>query len=190
MSLVTAVPFGLGIRDTLKHKDVTADEFGDGLSTDFGGGRKARERSAELEQYEAELKAEQLEREAQSAKRVAQLDQLFGVKPAQMGALLDGIVLGTGAGSFQPEDVRRRIENASRDGYISVMFDADATSLNGVDVTVNGDSDDCEKLGEKLADAWGRATNGAWLDPATHQRATFDQDSCKLHFDRYLEPTD
>ena len=83
-------------------------------------------------------------------------------------------MLGASAGTFQPENVRLRIENATRDGYINVMFDADATSLNGVEITVNGDSEDCEKLGEKLADEWGHASNGAWLDSATHQRATFD----------------
>src|SRR5215203_3160200 len=138
MSVVTAVPFGLGVRDTLKHKDVTADEY-DGL--DFGAKRSERERVRELEEYEAEARREQLEREAKAKERIAQLDMLIGTKPAQMGALFDGVTLGAGAGSFQPENVRVRIENAEQDGFITVQFDADAKSLLGVDILVANDDD-------------------------------------------------
>jgi hypothetical protein len=190
MSVVTAIPFGLGVRDTLKHKDVSAEEYDD---LDFGDRRSARERRAELEEYEAERRREQLEREAKSEARIAQLDQLIGDKPAQMGSLFDGIVLGAGAGAFQPEDVRRRIERATRDGFMDVQFDADVKSLNGVEVLVSSDYDTvsaCEKLDEKLTEKWGRSTNHAWIDPTTHQRASFDDDECTLRFDRYVDPAD
>lgn len=183
MSVVTAVPFGLGVRDTLKHKDVSASEFGE---LDY-------DRDRAYQEYEAERRREELEREAKSAERIARLDQLFGTRPAQMGRLFDGIVLGTGAGSFQPEDVRLRIENATRDGFITVQFDADAKSLNGIDVLINSDydtSDACEQFSDKLVAKWGSATNGAWLDPGAHQRASFDEDTCKLRFERYLDPAD
>lgn len=185
MSVVTAVPFGLGVRDTLRHKDVSVEEFGE-LGYERDGERA-------YEEYEAERRREELEREAKSAERIAKLDQLFGAKPAQVGSLFDGIVLGTGAGSFQPEDVRLRIENATRDGFITVQFDADAKSLNGIDVLINSDydtSDACEQFSEKLVAKWGSATNGAWLDTQTHQRASFDEDTCKLRFERYLDPAD
>ena len=192
MSLVTAVPFGLGIRDTLKHKEVSADEL-DGGGIDFGGKRSARERQRELDEYEAELRREQLEREDKSREQLTKLDQLFGEKAAQMGSLLEGIQLGAGAGVFQPEHVRRRIEHASRDGFINVSFDADAATLNAVHVSVYSDYDTsevCEKLGDKLVEAWGSSPTRSWLDPATLQRATYDEDSCKLTFERYLEPTE
>lgn len=191
MSLVTAVPFGLGVRDTLKKKDVTADEFDDGL--DFGSKRSARERRAELEEYEAELRREEEAREAKTKEKLAKLDQLFGAKPAQMGTLLDGIRIGAGAGAFQPEDVRQRIERATSDGFMLVTFDADAKQLNGVDISLYGDyetGDVCDKLDEKLTAAWGHATNDAWIDPATHQRASLDTINCKLRFDTYLEAAD
>jgi len=192
MSLVTAVPFGLGVRETLKQQDVSADELGDdGL--DFGSKRSARERRAELEEYEAELRREEAEREAKTKEKLTKLDQLYGAKPAQMGTLLDGIRLGSGAGSFQPEDVRQRIENATRDGFMLVSFDADAKQLDAVEISLYGDyetGDVCEKLDDKLTAAWGHATNDAWLDPGTHQRATLDKDSCKLRFDMYVEPVD
>ncbi len=191
MSVVTAVPFGLGIRDTLKHEDVSAEEYGDDI--DFGGSRDRAERVRALAEYEAEARREQAEREVKSAARIATLDQLFGEKPGQMGTLFEGISLGAGAGSFQPEHVRRRIENVTRDGFISVQFDADAKSLNAIDVIINADyetSDACEKLDDKLTAKWGAPTNRAWLDAATHQRATFDDDSCKLRFERYADPSD
>ncbi len=190
MSVVTAVPFGLGIRDTLKQKAVSADEYGSDL--DFGSrDRAARDRA--YAEYEAEARREAADREAKSVARIAQLDQLFGDKPAQMGSLFDGIVLGAGAGTFQPDHVRQRIERTTRDGFITVQFDADAKTLNAVDAVVNSDYDTsgaCDKLDDKLVAKWGTTTNRAWLDPATHQRATFDSDSCRLRFERYLDPAD
>jgi hypothetical protein len=175
---------------TLKHKDVSADEYDD---LDFGEKRSVRERQRELEDYEAEARREQIEREAKAKERIAQLDMLLGTKPAQMGALFDGVTLGAGAGSFQPENVRVRIENAEKDGFITVQFDADAKALNGVDILVANDydtSDTCEKLDDKLAEKWGAPTNHAWLDPTSHQRASYDASTCKLRFERYLDPTE
>jgi hypothetical protein len=189
MSLVTAVPFGLGVRDALKHGGASVeDAFGDSL--DF---RARRDREAPERAYEAEMRAAQMEREARAKQRIARLDQLYGAKPAAMGTLLDGIQLGADAGSFQPEHVRQRIANASRDGLISVSYDVDATALNAVNVAITSDydaGDVCDKLDDKLKAAWGKSTNGVWLDPAAHQRATLDLDSCTLRFDRYLEPSD
>jgi hypothetical protein len=191
MSLLVAVPFGLGIRETLAQEDALEAAWGpetDGL--DFDSKRSARERRRALAEYEAELAREATERELRKAERIAQLDQLFGPKPAMMGSLLDGISIGAGAGSFQPENVRRRIERATRDGFIGVSFDADAASLNAVNVEVNSDyetSDACNQLDDKLEAAWGPGTRGTWLDPATHQRATYDRETCVLRFDRYLD---
>src|SRR5260221_296797 len=103
MSLVTAVPFGLGIRDSLKHEPA------------IGGERE--ERSRALDDYEAEVRREGAERQRRTEDKKARLDVLYGAKPAQMGSLLDGIQLGANA-TFQPEYIRQRIANASRDGCI------------------------------------------------------------------------
>lgn len=192
MSLLTAVPFGLGIRDTLAEKDLPADddEYGDGL--DFGSRRSARERRRELEEYEAEMRREAMERERRAQERTAQLDQLYGAKVASMGTLLDGIVLGADAGTFQPEDVRVRLDRVRRDGFIDVSFDADAHTLNAVEVYITpgyGAGAACSSFKKTLTDAWGPSTNGVWIDSATHQRASFDTAACVLRFDRYVEPT-
>lgn len=187
MSVVTAVPFGLGIRDTLKHQDAGADELDDGF--DFGSRKRSARERAELAAYEAELAREAAEREAQNRARIATLDQLYGAAPAAMGSLFEGLTLGA-AGAFPPEYVRTRIERANRDGFVTVSFDTDATSLTGVEVTVISDyevGDACDTLDDKLVAAWGKSTNGVWLNPATHQRAALDLDDCRLRFDRYLD---
>lgn len=190
MSVLTAVPFGLGIRDTLKHNDAGADELDDGF--DFGSRKRSARERAELAAYEAELAREAAEREAQNRARLATLDQLYGATPASMGSMFDGITLGA-AGSFQPEHVRTRIERANRDGFVTVSFDADAKTLTGVEAAISSDyelDDACDTLDEKLVAAWGKSTNGVWLDAATHQRAALDFDDCRLRFDRYLDAAD
>ncbi len=195
MSVLTAVPFGLGIRDTLAGKGVAAED-GDDDAFDFDGSRSAAEREAKLAAYEAELRREAVEREQRAKERLAKLDQVYGTKVASMGPLLDGLVLGANAGSFQPEHVRVRIERESRAGFLNVGFGVDASTLNAVNVYVTTGYDDyetadpCEALSEKLTAAWGHSTNGTWLDPATHQRATLDPEPCRLTFDRYLDPAD
>ena len=191
MSLLVAVPFGLGIRDTLTAKEASADdddEYGDDL--DFGRKRSARA-SRELAEYEAELAREAAERELRNKERIGKLGQLYGAQPAAMGSLLEGIAPGSSAGAFQPEHVRQRIERESRDGFLNVIFDVDAKSLNAVQVHVNSDyetGDACDKLEEKLQSAWGWSTKKVWIDATTHQRAALHtDDGCMLRFDRYLE---
>ena len=190
MSLVTAVPFGLGIHDTLTKKEAVAADH----EYDFSGKRSAAERARALAEYEAEQRRELAERERARAERIAKLDTLFGHEPAMLGSLFDGIVIGAGAGSFQPENVRRRIERASRDGVFHVYFDVDATSLRAVNVALHDDHDDgdlCEQMRDKLVAAWDEPSSGTWIDPATHQRASLDDtEHCVLRFDRYIDPHD
>jgi hypothetical protein len=184
MSVLTAVPFGLGIRDTLKHRDASADELG---GFDFGGKRSAREQ-AELAAWEVEQAREAAEREAQNSARIAMLDGLYGPTPASMGKLLIGVTLGPDA--FEPSLVRTRVDRLNLGGFVSVAVDGDETSVTGVEVTVRGEyevGEMCDKLDEKLVAAWGKSTNGVWLDATTHQRAALDFDDCVLRFDRYLD---
>src|SRR5690349_7097843 len=117
MSALTALPFGLGIRATLKDKKITGEE----LDPDGMGLRDPKDRAREraVEAYEAEMRREEAEQEARARARYAKLDLVFDpAKPAQMGSLLAGIQLGSDAGSFQPEHVRERIANATSDGFL------------------------------------------------------------------------
>jgi len=195
MSLLTATPFGLAIRDTLSKKQPAeeVDEWGG----DYGA-RSARQDREALAAYEAEG-ARELEARAEARKlRIAKLDMLYGPTKATMGSLLTGISLGADAGSFQPEAARERIERESRDGFLTVSFDADEKRLHGVTIALDGRdydpssdsmSDACDSLHEKLVASWGRPALGStWLDEATHQRATLDRDACTLTFSQFLTP--
>lgn len=192
MSLLTAAPFGMAIRDTLTKKQPAeeVDEWGD------YGARSAREDRDALAEYEAE-RAREAEADAESRKlKIAKLDSLYGSTKASMGSLLQGITLGADATSFQPEATRARIERESEDGTVTVSFDADEKRLHGVTVSLSGREYDasidmmttlCDPLHEKLVAAWGRPSVGStWLDETIHQRATLDRDDCTLTFSQYL----
>jgi hypothetical protein len=189
MSVLTAVPFGLGIKDTLTREQPRFDDDAFGLDDD-----RARDRRDD--EYEREAEQERLERATRREERTARLDTLYGKQPASLGSLFDGIHLGADAGSFQPETARERIYDATRDGFLNVVFDVDATQLRGLTVEVGtvdyteSVEETCEKLRDKLTAAWGRTAGSTWLDPSRHQRASIGASYCALRFDRYLEPAD
>jgi len=177
MSLVTAVPFGLGVRATIRSKHALADA------------RRAAEVETKRQEAEDEARArrEQAERERKLAEQTTKVGQLIGRAPAHMGPLLEGIDLGS-PWRYQPEHVRQRIEDASQDGLFHVTLEE---YKNRLLVMLDGSFDGaCNVMRKKLVDTWGPATNGVWIDPAAKQCATFDVDRCLLEFGRYLEPTD
>ncbi|HSD87612.1 MAG TPA: hypothetical protein VLB44_08855 [Kofleriaceae bacterium] len=182
MGLLTAVPFGLAIRDTAKHQAASADGI------DLTGSKKAeRERLAAYQRAEREQEA----REAEAKNRREQfVASLFGKTPASMGSFLEGITLGANAETFQPDATQKRIYEAARSGLANVEF-ATEDILHAVKVEVR--AVDCDTLRDKLTAAWGRSVGSVWLDPATHQRASLAEYEesgfyCKMQFDRYVEP--
>jgi hypothetical protein len=185
MSLLTAAPFGLAIRDTLKRKGAGLDEYDP-------DGRKARirEREAEIAEYERESAREAEERERQKASRLEKLDMIYGSTPASMGSMFDGIVLGADSANYYPDTTAERVRMATRDGFMNVVFDADTRTLNSVKVEIDtyaAGGDVCETLREKLESAWGRGVGSVWTDPVKHQRAHVDRYTCTLTFERYLD---
>lgn len=183
MGLLTAVPFGLAIRDTANHSSAAS---GDGI--DLTGAKKAeREKLAAYERAERAQEA----REAQAKRRKAQfVGSLFGKTPASMGSFLDGITLGANAETFQPDATQRRIYDADRAGFATVEFATDDI-LRAVTVEVR--ATDCDDLREKLTAAWGPSVGSVWLDPATHQRASlanYEESGfyCAMQFEQYVEP--
>ncbi len=190
MSLLTAAPFGLAIRDTLtkKQPSLAEDEWGD-----YGG--STRQDSKALAEYEAEMRREADARAEKRREQIEKLDQLYGSTKGSMGMLLDGVFLGADAGNFQPEATRQRIERETESGFVDVAFDVDAKALRGVTIALSARDYDpdlgevvnlCEPLHEKLVAKWGPSTNGTWLDEVRHVRATLDMDGCTLTFDQYL----
>ncbi len=189
MGLVTAVPFGLGIRDALTKKPAANDGL-DALGA-LTSGRSSAERERELAAYEEEMRREAEEREERSKARLAKLDELYGSQPASMGVALDGLELGGPANP--PGHIQRRIDGVNRDGLAWISLDG-ATTLDAVQIVIHADyetTDPCDKLNDALVAAWGHSVNGVWVDTAKHQRATLsNDDSCELRFERYLDPAD
>jgi hypothetical protein len=193
MSIVTAVPFGLAIRDTLKPKRPPAIDTGWTTYTPYQTtDRLERESHAESERPRTleELASERRQR------MLAALDAVHGRGIARMGSLFDGIVLGADAASFLPEAARQRIVSARRDEFFGVTYALDTGRLRGVDVQFHGTEYDpvahatvdvCTVMSDKLRAVWGPPTDGVWLSPTTQDRARFDSDSCTLTFDRAID---
>jgi hypothetical protein len=92
MSLLTAVPFGLGIRDTLNSKNRDRSE-----RERMESAKREKERAMSYEAqaaYEAEARRAEEDRQELVREQLAKLDQLYGANPAHMGTLFDGVVLG------------------------------------------------------------------------------------------------
>lgn len=175
---VTAVPFGLAIRDTVRHTP-----RGDELDL-TGEQTRARDARARAEREEAKARAEY---EAEQRAREARLLQLFGKTPASLGSLFEGVTLGAPAESFQTEEARQRIYDAIQFHALEIAFLTDK-NLDGIRIDIS--QSECDRLHSLLDAAWRPSSNDVWLDPATHQRAAFSADDCSLVFDRYLDAAD
>lgn len=188
MSLLTAVPFGLAIRDHVRHKDdrhhAAIDDDDDFSSRDYDRDMREYKQSEELmEQQRAEERAKKAET---SARRTKIASQLVGTEPASLGSLFTGVKLGASSGNFQPDLVRQALVE-QRD-VISVEWDVDATQLNGVTIKLHSDYDDdsCAPLASAVH-AWGAKTGDGWENPATHQRANLDEIGCSVTIERYAD---
>ena len=166
MSIATAVPFGLAIRDTVKgtpHK-LTDDEV------------LAKQLAAEQAQRDIEAAAEAKLAEKQHETLVANLKTIFGPTPASMGTMLASVKFG-GEAQYPtwPEG-------------ISVDYGVDIHGAVGAVVVyvTPEDQSACDSLRAKLIEAWGTPTDSIWLAPDGSQRARID--NCQLTFDPTLSP--
>lgn len=165
MSLVTAVPFALAVRDTMKPHEKTVDEMTD------------EEREAHFEEEMRKEAEQDAQREAAQAKKREQAFQtFFGAKPAQLGSFFTGIELGGPAHS--PE-----IDALSRADDVVPVIGLDGTeTLDSIEIP--GD-DHCDTLHAAMVKAWGDSPDGVYLDAVNHVRAKYAD--CTVTFDRYLE---
>ncbi len=193
MSLLTAAPFGLAIRDTVKNKPGSElEELYAGLE---GGGEYSseaeRKREAELmAEYEREREQEAREAAAKRRENQKRLDTLFGPEKASMGSYFASFQLGAPNDeavenkvyAMQSDDfLSPGVEGTDKIDYVSVLVFSSSSDY-GYDNSVN----DCESLKEKLSLAWGPSVNGTWLNPTTKQRAALKDEPCKLSFSKYL----
>ena len=163
MSLVTAVPFGRAIRQTVKKHDRKVslhDLSDDDLSSD-----------EQMEKYaaeEARMQAEQERTRAEEkAKRAEAMRAIFGSDPATLAIKV---------GDSRLADWSEAVTRAP--GY--------GANRNATTVTVHGD-EICEELPRTLDQRWGASMTHLWTSPATHQRALLDDISCTVTFEPYAE---
>jgi hypothetical protein len=183
MGVITAVPFGLAIRQTL-HKGADADrELEEALDPSLKYERESAARQAEIElTVEREREREAKEKQAT---RVVQRT-VFGTSPATLGTLFTGIELGTVADDHHAEQIR----GAASDHHIHIDFEHDVKQLVGVAVELGGYERECDDFVEDLRAAWGPSTSGdadhgVWFGPG--RRAQLDVAECKLFIERTVD---
>ena len=164
MSLVTAVPFALAVHDTMKPHPKTYDEMTD------------QEREAQFEEEMRKESAEQAQRDAvETAKRAATYKTFFGEKPAQLGSYFHTVQLG------MPVD-QPAFDALSSTTDVSLLDFEGEKTLESIRLS---DEEHCDALRAQMVAAWQDSPDGTYLDPATHQRATFHD--CALTFDHYVD---
>ena len=180
MSIVTAVPFGLAIRDQAGRTapDPSADDAEAGAVT--------------LRELVRDQLADQrtMLREAAFSRA---LDALYGPTPATPGTALAGLVLGTPVGEGAIDTAR------ATTARFGLEVERSHDHLAGIELTIGDDEidagmimrSDCTTLRERLEAAWGMpAHQDLWLDPTTHHRATISGPECTFRFDEYAEVED
>lgn len=199
MAVLTCVPFGLAIRDTVNGTAPVArgddGEYGSDDSDDYEAEYAAAE--ARRVALEAEEEAtERLEQAQHEQLRVARRS-LFGAEVATLGSGFDGISLG-----MNEDDIRlpavAALENAT-DVDVELLSNGtlDWILIKPEDDASEDDSSElCTELGQDLQDAWGRGKTEDyerryWVNPIAKTRVSLSAaDGCRLSFDRYAEPKD
>jgi len=162
MSLVTAVPFGLAVKDTL-HPQKTRAQIED-----------EKER-----QYEIDMaKQQEADRQAEEQRTKTVFGGLLG-EPGKLGTFLDGIAVG--APEDQAETIKDRTVNAS--DMIDFTYTARAGKVDSITIDAGGGQ--CSDLTSAIRTKWGDGER--WTDPATHTRAQYREDLCQLTLDRYVD---
>jgi hypothetical protein len=162
MSVVTAVPFGLAIKDTV-HPPKTRAQI-----------EEEKERAYEIDME----KQAQADREAEEQRTATVFGGLLGDK-GKLGTYLDGLAIG--APADQAETIRNRTLNAS--DMIELTYTVQAGKVASIAIEAGGGQ--CEQLTKTVRTKWGE--DDRWLDPATHTRAVLDEDNCALTLDHYVD---
>ena len=172
MTLVTAVPFGLAIRDTLRHKDPLS-------YINAMDDRYDAERDPELEAQLAKDEAERAASEAAHKAAVATArGALFGPSAGSMGRMFADVKLGDPTASAMQMYGTLRTDGAN----IGVDFEYVGGKLNAVAVKL---LEECDDFGDALDAAWGGGS--VWMNADSSVRASLDRSACTLRFERFAD---
>jgi hypothetical protein len=181
MGVITAIPFGLAIRQTMKAPKSHAD-LEDEIDPSAKYEREMEQEHAEMAARRAVMEAEEAQRKAE--KRAHRKD-LVGVPAASLGKAFDGIALGGPVA----DDVQDNLYNLRRYD-ISASVEEGLGNALGVVAKLGGYRDECEGFDQELEAAWGQPVPGSNDRPAwssNGQRAVFDAKECTLTFERFVD---
>jgi len=183
MGVITAIPFGLAIKQTLNKGPDADRELEESMDPSLKYERAEAIRMAQYEKERADREAE--EAKEKQATRKAQRT-VFGKDPATLGTLFAGVTLGA------PGDdaLAAKIREAASEHHIHIDFEHDLKQLVGVAIDVGGYENDCAGFDEDLRAAWGPSTSGdadhgVWF--GNGQRAQLDVAHCKLFIERTVD---
>ena len=184
MGVLTAIPFGLAIKQTMGRGAEADRDLEDSLDPSL---RSEREAAADSAAYEARAAKEQAEETLRKLELRAAQRKVIGRGPLALGPLFDGATLGAAVDSL--ETVRDRLANES-EHHISVELEHDAKSLVGVVTSVGDDTGECVSFAEDLDAAWGKPRTDdrdrrVWVDGT--RRGVFDVAHCKLYVELFAD---
>jgi hypothetical protein len=166
MTLVTAAPFALAVRDTL-HPQPKHHHYDEDMTPE-----------AETAQYEAEMRRMEEERQAEQARTKAMLASMLGDK-GKLGPFFDNLALGAPEATAQM--ISERATSAS--DLVEFHFKAPDGKVDELWFDATGS---CDELEQAVRGAWGDGTQ--WIDPETHTKTELDtSDNCRLGLSRYVE---
>jgi len=197
-ALVTCIPFGLAIRDTVSGKyddlaDLADHELNQDLSTSDDSTDDHDQVDEDFEQrmrddLARERALEEIEEEAEAKRHGLALRKLYSAEPAGLGELFEGVVL-NGPESRTTGAVLERNERFSRTLESEITLLHNDGLLHTIYIKPLYAPRVCEALEEQLIEAWGEGhvaeDRHIWTNPATLQRAVFDTRSgCELRFEK------
>lgn len=187
MGVLTCVPFGLAIRETVKgvERPVTAEE------------RIERELAA----YRAEREARQLEWEAEEAKHAIErkakhatvISLIHGKEPATIGAAFEGAALGGPQAAAKALDDKLAQMRSLYELDLFALGDGETFQSIFVKPTLRYDEAEefCTTLEETLGATWGEGKSDShqrtiWINSAREQRAIYDEtEGCELKIEKF-----
>ena len=193
MAVLTCIPFGLAIRDTVTGK-TTAHRDVDDDSDDSESEYNAEYAAAEARREAEEAATARLDQVRQEQLRTARRT-LFGAEVATLGTGFRSITLGMPEADLRSEEITA-LEIAASVDVDLLTYDKVAWIAIKPQRSATGDesSELCSTLGEELQDAWGRGQTDDserryWVNAATGTRASLDSEDCELRFERFVAPT-